>query len=82
MTACCQNEKEPAHLVNVAKRDSLNGLVLEDFTNDTTVSTSDYKDILRVGVRCERQMRDHLLIPGMRAFVTALTRTRPSRCTE
>ena len=56
-----------AHLVDIAERDTLDRLVLEDFTNDTTVTASDDQDILGVGVRCEGEMGNHLLVPGMRS---------------
>lgn len=50
--------------VNVAKGDVLDALVLEDFTDDTAVSTADNEDVFRVRVRSHGQMSDHFLVSG------------------
>jgi len=36
--------------------------MLEDFTNDTTVSSTDDEDFFRIWVTIEREMCDHLLV--------------------
>jgi hypothetical protein len=67
MTACgvsvawtrCQRSTD---LVNVTEGDSLDALVLEHLSDDTSVSTANNKHILRVRVRGHRQVRDHLLV--------------------
>lgn len=38
------------HLVNVTESDLLDGLVLENLSDDTTVTTTDNKDVLGVRV--------------------------------
>jgi hypothetical protein len=50
-------------LVNVAKGDLLDRLVLEGLTDDTTVTATDDKDLLGVGVRVDGEVGDHLLVP-------------------
>lgn len=50
-------------LVNVAEGDSLDRLVLEDLSDDTSVSSTDDEDVLGVGVRGKGQVGDHLLVP-------------------
>lgn len=54
------------HLVNVTESDLLDGLVLENLSNDTTVTTADNKNVLGVRVRSHREMSDHLLITVQR----------------
>lgn len=49
-------------LVDVAEDGLLNALVLDDLTEDTTVTTTDDKDLLGVGVRVHGEVGDHLLV--------------------
>lgn len=49
-------------LVNVAQDGLLNGLVLDDLTEDTTVTATDDENLLGVGVRVHGQVGDHLLV--------------------
>ena len=49
-------------LVDITESDSLNGFVLEDLSDDTTISSSDNKDVLGVGVGSQRKMGNHLLV--------------------
>jgi hypothetical protein len=49
-------------LVNVAQGDVLDGLVLEDFTNDTAVAAADDEDVFRVRVGGHGQVGDHFLV--------------------
>lgn len=48
--------------VNVAEDSFLDTLVLHNFTENTAISTSDDKNLLRVRVRVHGEMRDHLLV--------------------
>ena len=41
-----------AHLVDVAQYDIFDGRVFEDLANDTSVATSDDKDLFRIWVTC------------------------------
>ena len=50
------------HLVNVAEGSLLNALVLDNLTENTSVSTADDQDPLGVGVRVHGQVGDHLLV--------------------
>ena len=50
------------YLVNVAQGGLLDGLVLDDLTEDTTVTTTDDKDLLGVGVGVHGKVGDHLLV--------------------
>lgn len=49
-------------LVNVTKHGGLNALVLDDLTEDTTVTTANDENLLGVGVRVEGKVGDHLLV--------------------
>lgn len=49
-------------LVNVAEDGLLDTLVLDDLTEDTTVTTTDDEDLLGVGVGVHGQVGDHLLV--------------------
>lgn len=51
-----------AYLVNVDENDGLDRLVLEDLSDDTSVTSSDDKDVLGVGVRSHGDVGDHLLV--------------------
>lgn len=70
-------------LVDIAEGDSLDRLVLEDLSNDTSVSSSNNKDFLGVGVGVERQVGDHLLVTASQLdgmSTTELTRIHLARC--
>ena len=49
-------------LIDVTQDGLLNGLVLDDLTEDTTVTTTDDEDLLGVGVGVHGQVSDHLLV--------------------
>jgi hypothetical protein len=49
-------------LVNVAEGGLLDTVVLDDLTEDTTVTTADDQDLLRVGVGVHGKVSDHLLV--------------------
>jgi hypothetical protein len=49
-------------LINVAQDGLLDGLVLDDLTEDTTVTTTNDEDLLGVGVSVHSQVGDHLLV--------------------
>jgi hypothetical protein len=49
-------------LVNVAESGGLDGLVLDDLAQDTTVTTTDDENLLGVGVGVQGQVGDHLLV--------------------
>ena len=49
-------------LVNVAKDGLLDALVLDDLTKDATVTTTDNKDVLGVGVGVHGKVSNHLLV--------------------
>lgn len=49
-------------LINITEDGLLDGLVLDDLTEDTTVTTTDDEDLLRVGVGVKGQVGDHLLV--------------------
>ena len=49
-------------LVDIAENGLLDGRVLDDLTEDTTVTTTDDKNLLRVGVGVKGQVGDHLLV--------------------
>jgi len=49
-------------LVNVAESGLLNTVVLDDLTEDTTVTTTNDKDLLGVGVGVEGEVGNHLLV--------------------
>lgn len=51
-----------AYLVNVAEDGLLDLVVLDDLTEDTTVTATDDQDLLGVGVGEHGQVGDHLLV--------------------
>jgi len=54
-------------LVNFAKDNFLNAIVLDNFTEHTTITTTNNKDLLGVWVRVHSQVGDHFLV---REFIT------------
>ena len=50
------------YLVNVAEDGLLDGLVLDDLTEDTAVTATNDEDLLRVGVGVHGEVGDHLLV--------------------
>lgn len=61
------------YLVNVAEDGLLDGLVLDNLAQDTTVSASDNEDLLRVRVRVHGEVGDHLLVAvGISESATAI----------
>lgn len=60
-----------SYLIDIAENCLFDGLVLDNLTQDTTVTTTNDKDFLWVWVRIHRKMGDHLL-------VTELTKGSPS----
>jgi hypothetical protein len=57
-------------LVNVAQNGLLNGLVLDDLTEDTAIATTDDEDLLGVGVGVHGKVGDHLLVGELIALGT------------
>jgi len=55
---------EEGYFVDVAENSLLNALMLDDLTEDTTVTTANNKNLLGVGVGVHRKMGDHLLVTG------------------
>jgi len=55
-------------LVDFAKNNFFNTVVLDDFTEDTTVTTTNNKNLLGVGVRVHGQVSDHLLVRELITF--------------
>jgi hypothetical protein len=51
-----------SYLIDVAEDGLLNALVLDDLTEDTTVTTTNHENLLGVGVRVEGKVSDHLLV--------------------
>lgn len=49
-------------LVNVAEDSLIDDVVLDDLTEDTTVTTTNDKNLLGVGVRVHGEVGDHLLV--------------------
>ena len=60
------------YLVNVAKSGLLDGRVLDDLAENTTVTTADNKDLLRVRVGVHGQVGDHFLVPGDQLEMVAM----------
>jgi hypothetical protein len=52
-------------LVNVAESGLLDTVVLDDLTEDTTVTTADDQNLLRVGVGVHGKVSDHLLVAAL-----------------
>jgi hypothetical protein len=50
------------NLINIAKHNLFDNLVLQYLANDTTITTAYDQNLLRVGMGSKRKMRDHLLI--------------------
>lgn len=55
--------KSMSNLVNVAQDDFFDRVVLQDLSDDATITASDDEHFFRVRVGCEREMCDHLLVP-------------------
>lgn len=53
------------YLVNLAEGDLLNTLVLDNLTQDTTITSSDDQDLLGVGVGVHGDVGHHLLVAIM-----------------
>jgi hypothetical protein len=49
-------------LVDIAENGLLDAVVLDDFTEDTTVTTADDEDVFGVGVGVHGKVSDHLLV--------------------
>jgi hypothetical protein len=52
-------------LVNVAEGGLLDTVMLDNLTEDTTVTTADDQDLLRVGVGVHGKVSDHLLVAAI-----------------
>ena len=50
-------------LIDVAENNMLDDIVLENFTNNTSIASANDKNLLWVGVAGQWQMSDHFLIP-------------------
>ena len=50
------------YLVDVTEYDMLDDIVLQDFTHNTTVATTNDENLLRVRVTSEREVGDHFLV--------------------
>ncbi|ELU41266.1 hypothetical protein AG1IA_04705 [Rhizoctonia solani AG-1 IA] len=66
--------------INIAKDDLLDSVVLEDLADNTTVTTANYKDFLWVGMRSERNMRNHFLVAtyGSISYFIDISRAKPN----
>lgn len=51
------------NLVDVAESGFLDGRMFDDFTKNTTVSTTDDENLLRIGMGVHGEVCDHLLVP-------------------
>lgn len=76
------------NLVDVAEDDLLDGVVLEHFTDDAAVATTNDEHLLRVRVASQGKVGDHLLVPVLRSVrsirdlnVGIRTRTHRAQCT-
>ncbi len=49
-------------LINIAQHSLLNAIVLDDFSQNSSVTTTNDQDLLRVGVRVHGQVCYHLLV--------------------
>jgi hypothetical protein len=54
--------REATNLINIAQHNLLNRVVLEHFSHNTTITSTNNKHLLRVGVTCHRKVADHLLV--------------------
>jgi hypothetical protein len=52
----------PTHLVDVAENGLLDTLVLDDLTEDTSITSADDQDLLGIGVGVHGEVSDHLLV--------------------
>lgn len=50
------------YLIDIAEDGLLNAVVLDDLTEDTTITTADNEDLLGVGVGVHGEVGDHLLV--------------------
>ena len=71
-------------LVDVAEGGLLDTVVLDNLTEDTTVTAANYQDLLRVGVGVHGKVGDHLLVAALsstivRAFQLGVTYENSSR---
>jgi hypothetical protein len=58
---CC-SENAVTDLVNIAQYSLLNTFMLDDFSQNPSVTTSNDQNLLRVGVRVHGQVCNHLLV--------------------
>ena len=56
-------EGKDTNLVDIAQDDLLDCVVLEDFTDDTAIASTNDEDFFRVWMACQWEMCDHLLVP-------------------
>lgn len=61
---------EETYLIDVAKNGLLDTLMLDDLTQDATVTTADDKDFLGVRVRIHGKVGDHFLVATARNLVS------------
>lgn len=62
VTFLCLGIWTNAHLIDVAKNGLLNAIVLDDLTEDTSITTTDDEDLLWVWMGVHGQVGDHLLV--------------------
>ena len=67
------------YLVDITQDDVLHSVVLEDFTHDATVTTSNDQYPLRVWMARQWEMGDHLLVPACILVDHAVKRKRKKR---
>ena len=53
-----------AHLVDITEDDFSDGVVLQDFVNDSSITTSNDKDPFGVRMTRQRWVHNHLLVAG------------------
>jgi hypothetical protein len=60
-------------LVNVAEGGLLDTVVLDNLAEDTTVTTSDDQNLLRVGVSVHGKVSDHLLVATLSSAIVRVS---------
>ena len=67
------------YLVDITQDDVLDSVVLEDFTHDATVTTSNDQYPLRVWMARQWEMGDHLLVPACILIDHAVNKEKEKR---
>lgn len=53
------------HLVNIAEHHFLDGVVFQDFSDNSTIASSNNQHLLRVRMTRQGKMSDHLLVSAV-----------------